>query len=175
MKSKSFSGMKCSIASALELIGDRWSFLIIRDMSFGVRRYDDLRQGLGISPATLAAKLKHLEASGLITRHRYEERPPRDEYRLSDKGRDLWKVLFALREWGDRWDANGSGDVTIDMVDQETGGPLKLAIVDETSGLIVSPDKIALRAAGGADASTHRLLGFAKRPDVDVRGDVAGA
>ena len=109
MKSKSFAGMRCSIAGAVELIGDRWSFLLIRDLFFGLSRYDDFRASTGIPAATLAARLKHLEASGIIARVQYQERPPRDEYRLTAKGRDLWKVSLALREWGDRWDASGFG------------------------------------------------------------------
>ena len=92
MKSKSFAGMCCSIAGAMELIGDRWSLLLIRDLFLGLRRYDDLRSNLEIPPATLAARLKHLEASGIVDRVRYQQRPPRDEYQLTAKGRDLWKV-----------------------------------------------------------------------------------
>jgi len=80
MKAKSFSGMRCSIAGALELIGDRWALLIIRDLSLGLSRYDDLRTSTGIPAATLAARLKHLAASGIVERVRYQERPPRDEY-----------------------------------------------------------------------------------------------
>ena len=87
MKPKSFAGMHCSIAGALELIGDRWALLVIRDLSLGLRRYDDLRASTGIPAATLAARLKHLQAAGIVERVRYQERPPRDEYRLTPKGR----------------------------------------------------------------------------------------
>ena len=96
MKPKSFAGMRCSIAGALELIGDRWSLLLIRDLSLGLSRYDDLRASTGIPAATLAARLKHLAAAGIIERVRYQDRPPRDEYRLTLKGRDLWKKLLSL-------------------------------------------------------------------------------
>lgn len=158
MKPKSFAGMRCSIAGALELIGDRWALLLIRDLSLGLRRYDDLRVSTGIPAATLAARLKHLEASGIIARARYQERPPRDEYRLTPKGRDLWKVSVALREWGDRWDASGYGQPTVETVDRETGRPLVLALVDAETGIAVPPARVQLRPGPGADDTIRRLL-----------------
>lgn len=158
MKAKSFSGMRCSIAGALELIGDRWALLIIRDLSLGLRRYDDFRASTGIPAATLAARLKHLTASGIVERVRYQERPPRDEYRLTPKGRDLWMVSVALREWGDRWDASGYGAPTVEMIDRETGRPLLLALVDAETGLAVPPGRAKLQAGPGADDMIRNLL-----------------
>ena len=161
MKPKSFAGMRCSIAGALELIGDRWALLVIRDLSLGLRRYDDLRASTGIPAATLAARLKHLIASGIVERVRYQERPPRDEYRLTRKGRDLWKVSVALREWGDRWDASGFGAPTVETIDRDTGRSLKLALVDAETGVAVPLDRIELRPGPGADDSVRRLLSSA--------------
>lgn len=158
MKAKSFSGMRCSIAGALELIGDRWALLIIRDLSLGLSRYDDLRASTSIPAATLAARLKHLSASGIVERVRYQERPPRDEYRLTRMGRDLWKVSVALREWGDRWDASGFGAPTVETVDRETGRPLMLALVDAETGQAVPLDRAMLRPGPGADDTIRRLL-----------------
>ena len=158
MKPKSFAGMRCSIAGALELIGDRWSLLLIRDLSLGLRRYDDLRVSTGIPAATLAARLKHLAAAGIIERVRYQDRPPRDEYRLTLKGRDLWKVSVALREWGDRWDASGFGQPTVEMIDRETGRLVVLAPVDVETGQPVSLDRLQLRPGPGADDIVRRLL-----------------
>ena len=158
MKPKSFAGMRCSIAGALELIGDRWALLVIRDLSLGLRRYDDLRASTGIPAATLAARLKHLAATGIVERVRYQERPPRDEYRLTAKGRDLWKVSVALREWGDRWDASGFGAPTVETVDRQTGRPLVLALVDAETGAAVPLDRVQLRPGPGADDTVRRLL-----------------
>lgn len=158
MKSKSFTGMPCSIAGALELIGDRWALLLIRDMSLGLARYDELRLSTDIPAATLAARLKHLEAGGLIERVRYQERPPRDEYRLTRKGKDLWKVSFALREWGDRWDASGFGEPTVEAVDRETGRRVVLATVDVETGEPVPPSRIRMRPGPGANDTLRRLL-----------------
>lgn len=161
MRPKSFAGMRCSIAGALELIGDRWALLVIRDLSLGLRRYDDLRASTGIPAATLAARLKHLIASGIVERARYQERPPRDEYRLTRKGRDLWKVSVALREWGDRWDASGFGAPTVETIDRDTGRSLKLALVDAETGVAVPLDRIEVRPGPGADDTVRRLLSSA--------------
>lgn len=160
MKAKSFAGMRCSIAGALELIGDRWALLVIRDLSLGLRRYEDLRTSTGIPSATLAARLRHLAAAGIVERVRYQERPPRDEYRLTRKGRDLWKVNVALREWGDRWDASGFGEAPVEMVDRMTGRPLRLALVDSETGQAVGRDRVRIRPGPAADDSVRRLLDF---------------
>jgi len=158
MKAKSFSGMRCSMAGALEMVGDRWALLLIRDLSLGLRRYDELRASTGIPPATLAARLTHLVEGGLVERVRYQERPPRDEYRLTDRGRDLWKVTVALREWGDRWDASGFG-VPMEMVDRHTGRPLRLTLVDAETGEAVPIERAMMRPGPDADEAVHRLLG----------------
>jgi DNA-binding HxlR family transcriptional regulator len=157
MKAKSFSGMRCSMAGALELIGDRWALLLIRDLSLGMNRYDALRSSTGIPDATLAARLKLLTENGLVERVRYQERPPRDEYRLTEKGRDLWKVTLALREWGDRWDASGFG-VPMETVDRETGHLLTLALVDAETGKVVPIERATLRPGPDADDTVRHVL-----------------
>lgn len=158
MKAKSFAGMRCSIAGALELIGDRWAILIIRDLSLGLTRYDQFRASTGIPAATLASRLKALSESGIIETTRYSEHPPRDAYRLTPKGRDLWKVTLALREWGDRWDATGYGAPSVETVDRETGRPLTLGLVDRTTGEAVPPRRAMLKPGPGADAAMRERL-----------------
>jgi DNA-binding HxlR family transcriptional regulator len=150
--------MRCSVAGALEAIGDRWAILVIRDLALGFSRYDELQASSGIPTTTLATRLRHLEAHGLVERARYNERPPRDEYRLTKKGRDLWKVTTALREWGDRWDASGYGAAPLELVDRETGRELRLALVDPQTGRAVSPDRIKLRPGPAADDGVRALL-----------------
>ncbi len=98
-------GLKdCPVAKTLDLIGERWTLLILRDLFLqGPRRFQDLQESLeGVAPNTLSARLKHLEASGLVARHTYSEHPPRLEYRLTPEGKTLGPVLKALREWGER-------------------------------------------------------------------------
>jgi DNA-binding HxlR family transcriptional regulator len=96
-------GLKdCPVARTLDLIGERWTILILRDLFLqGARRYQDFQESLaGVAPNTLSARLQELEAQGLVERKLYSERPPRLEYHLTEKGRSLGPVLKALREWG---------------------------------------------------------------------------
>lgn len=162
MRAKSFAGMRCSVAGALEIIGDRWTLLLLRDLGLGLSRYDEFRNSCDIPTTTLSKRLQSLEVHGIVKRSRYNERPPRYEYHLTKKGRDLWKVTTALREWGDRWDASGFGAPTVEVIDRETGHELRLALVDPTTGHVVPPNRIQLRPGPGADARVRDLLAPAK-------------
>jgi DNA-binding HxlR family transcriptional regulator len=97
--------MTCSVAQCLELVGEWWSLLIIRDAFLGVTRFDDFQARLGISRNILTQRLHHLVENDVLKRVVYSEHPPRSEYRLTAKGRDLWHVVMAMRQWGDRWAA----------------------------------------------------------------------
>jgi DNA-binding HxlR family transcriptional regulator len=101
MQHKSFAGMHCSIAQCLEVVGDRWSLLIVRDVFLGVTRFDDVQQRLGISRNILKHRLAHLVEQDILTKVPYSEHPPRFDYKLTAKGRDLWPVITAMRQWGD--------------------------------------------------------------------------
>jgi DNA-binding HxlR family transcriptional regulator len=105
MRRTSFEGMNCSVAQCLEVIGEWWSLLIVRDVFLGVTRFDDLQERLGISRNVLNQRLNHLVEHGALERVPYQEHPVRHDYRLTAKGRDLWPVLTAMRQWGDRWAA----------------------------------------------------------------------
>ena len=95
----------CSVARALEVLGERWTLLIVRDALLGMRRFEDFQSDLGVSRGVLKTRLQLLSDEGILERRRYQERPERFEYRLTDKGRDLWPVLMALVKWGDRHEA----------------------------------------------------------------------
>jgi DNA-binding HxlR family transcriptional regulator len=101
MLRRDYAGQNCSIAATLELIGERWTLLILRDAFLGVRRFDDFQARLGVARNVLQARLERLIDHGLLTRVQYHDRPPRFEYRLTSKGIDLWPVLVALMKWGD--------------------------------------------------------------------------
>lgn len=98
-----FSQMECSIARTLDVIGERWALLIVRDAFYGVRRFDDFQRGLGVARNVLTDRLNQLVAHGVFDRRRYQERPERYEYRLTPKGRDLLPVVLAMMRWGYRW------------------------------------------------------------------------
>lgn len=93
----------CSIADALDVVGDRWSLLILREIGFGVSRFNDIRNNTGAPRERLAARLRELEHAGLIERRRYCEHPPRDEYVFTEAGDAIGPVLFELRKWGERF------------------------------------------------------------------------
>jgi DNA-binding HxlR family transcriptional regulator len=105
MQRTSFEDMNCSVAQCLEIVGEWWSLLIVRDAFFGVRRFDDFQARLGISRNILNDRLTKLVDNGVLVRVPYQDNPPRSNYRLTEKGRDLWFVLTAMRQWGDRWAA----------------------------------------------------------------------
>jgi DNA-binding HxlR family transcriptional regulator len=91
----------CAIADALELIGDRWSLLVVREIGIGVRRFNDIQRNTGAPREMLTARLRKLEEVGVIRRERYHERPPRYEYALTEAGKALKPILRGLRRWGE--------------------------------------------------------------------------
>jgi DNA-binding HxlR family transcriptional regulator len=99
---KDYPSQYCSMASTLEIIGERWTILIVRDIFLGVRRFDDLQRSLGVARNILQGRLEHLVDQGIVFKAPYHEHPVRYEYRLTQKGLDLWPVLVALLQWGDR-------------------------------------------------------------------------
>ncbi|MFC7583133.1 winged helix-turn-helix transcriptional regulator [Nonomuraea antimicrobica] len=99
---KNYDGQDCALASALEVIGERWTLLVIRDAMYGVRRFGDFQAHLDIPKAVLSQRLSALVAAGILERRRYQESPPRDEYVLTSVGRELWLPVLALAQWGER-------------------------------------------------------------------------
>jgi len=102
MLGNQYTSQTCSIAGALEVVGERWSLLIVRDILLGLRRFDELQSDLGIARNVLQTRLTRLLEQGVLEKRLYQEHPPRYEYRLTDKGLDLWPTVVALMQWGDR-------------------------------------------------------------------------
>ena len=109
VRRQSFVEMRCSIAQTLEIVGEWWTLLIVRDLFAGISHFDALQEHLGIARNILTVRLQTLTKYGLIERHRYQEGPERFEYLLTEKGRDLQTVLLAFTQWGDRWTAGEAG------------------------------------------------------------------
>jgi DNA-binding HxlR family transcriptional regulator len=132
------------VAGSLDLFGDRWSILVVRDVMNGVRRFDDLVDRLGVSRATLSDRLRRLVAADILVPVPYQTDGgrTRDEYRLTDKGWDLRNVLIALREWGDRY-VLGDDDIRLRLVDRDTGHDARLRLVDTETGDEVEPRRLA--------------------------------
>jgi DNA-binding HxlR family transcriptional regulator len=157
MRRKSFGNMQCPIARSLERVGEWWSILILRDAFHGLSRFDEFQESLGIAPNMLARRLKALVESGLLERRRYSERPPRDEYVLTQAGRDFRPVLWALLAWGNKHFAPEGPSVVV--VDSRTGAEADPVLVDGISGRpLVEPD-FQSAAGPAADARTRRRHG----------------
>jgi DNA-binding HxlR family transcriptional regulator len=154
MRRKSFGNMQCPIARSLERVGEWWSILILRDAFHGLTRFDQFQESLGIAPNILTRRLNSLVEAGLLERRRYSERPPRDEYLLTETGRDFRPVLWALLAWGNRHFALEGKSVVI--VDSQTGEEADPVLVDGRSGRPLAAP--AFRSAAGpcADARTRQ-------------------
>jgi DNA-binding HxlR family transcriptional regulator len=103
MLKRDYEGQNCSIARALEIVGERWTLLIVRDAFLGRRRFDEFQASLGISRNVLTERLTRLVEEGILERVLYQEHPARHQYRLTRKGRDLHLALTGLRQWGDAY------------------------------------------------------------------------
>lgn len=103
----------CSIAGALEVVGERWSLLIVRNVMLGLRRFDELQENLDIARNVLQTRLTRLLDQGVLEKRLYQERPPRYEYRLTEKGLDLWPTIVALMQWGDRYAVPEAGPAVL--------------------------------------------------------------
>jgi DNA-binding HxlR family transcriptional regulator len=155
MERKSFATMDCSVAQCLEVIGEWWSMLVVRDAFMGVTRFEDFQRRLGISRNILQQRLTRLVDEGVLARVPYSEHPPRHEYRLTDKGRDLWPVLTAMRQWGDHHAAPTGPPV--EVVHSACGARTDLALVCASCGERVGPrDVRAVAGAGRPELATRR-------------------
>ena len=108
-----YESQSCSIAGALEVVGERWSLLIVRDILLGLRRFDELQAHLGIARNVLQTRLERLQEHDVIERVPYQQHPLRHEYRLTEKGLDLWPTIVALMKWGDRYAAPEGGPAVL--------------------------------------------------------------
>ena len=139
MQRKSFENMTCPIARSLERVGEWWSILILRDAFAGLTRFDEFEENLKIAPNMLSRRLAALVEAGMLERRRYSDRPPRDEYLLTARGRDFHPVLLTLLAFGNRHFAFEGESVRI--VDAVSGRPADPILVDRRSGRpLVEPD-----------------------------------
>jgi len=150
MQRTRFDSMPCPLARAMDHLSDSWNVLILRDAFYGLRRFDEFESALGIASNTLTRRLKELVAGGLLERRRYADKPPRHEYVLTAKGRDLRPVLLTLLAWGNKYSHPPGSAVR--LVDTSTGEPVELALVDANSGKPIGPEHQVLRRAPDGQA-----------------------
>jgi DNA-binding HxlR family transcriptional regulator len=135
-----FDDQPCAVAQSLEILGDWWTLLIIRDAFLGARRFADFEQSLGISKNILSKRLAHLVDHGVLERVDAGRLGHRYEYVLSRKGKDLFTLITALRQWGDRW-VYGAHKPPLEVFDRRTGRPIpRVRVLDEDGEPIRSAD-----------------------------------
>jgi DNA-binding HxlR family transcriptional regulator len=161
MRNSGFDRSLCPVARTVERVGDAWSLMILRDALHGLTRFDQFRRSLGVAPNILTDRLGRLVQAGLLERRRYSEHPPRDEYVLTEMGRDFRPVLFAIMAFGNRHFATEG--VASQLVDAATGAPADPVLVDARSGRRVDGTGYRLAAGPAADAALLARMAFANR------------
>ena len=171
MRRKTFARMNCSIARALDLVGEWWTMLILREAFLGTRRFHDFQQNLGIARNILSARLKKLVARGILERVASPDGGRRQEYRLTDKGRDFFPVLMALMQWGDRWVAGCDREPVV-VVDRESGREIAEIGVISGDGRRLGPGDVMMVPGPGAAAATRARLGLGAKSDEEGPGSI---
>jgi DNA-binding HxlR family transcriptional regulator len=149
MLPRSYESQRCSIAKTLEIVGDRWTMLVVREAFWGTRRFEHFQRNLGIARTVLTDRLGRLVADGLLCKRRYQEHPERFEYRLTEKGIDLWPVLMALLTWGNRHAIEGPPPVVV--FHRECGGGVDDRRMCMRCGAALGPYDVRGRFADPAD------------------------
>lgn len=149
--------MNCSIARALEEVGEWWSLLIVRECTQGAIRFEEFQRELGIARNILAARLQRLTELGILERFPLEDRANTDGYRLTRKGEDLYPVVVALMQWGDRWCARNGKPPTA-LVEDATGKPIERLTVHAEGGEPLSFRQVRFAPGPGAGATTHSVI-----------------
>jgi DNA-binding HxlR family transcriptional regulator len=152
MRRTRFDDWDCPIARVTDLFGDWWTPLVLRDAFSGARRFEQFQRNLGIPRAVLAARLERLVSDGLMETRRYEEHPPRDEYRLTAKGLAAWDVLAAMWRYGSDWFWPDGESPPLRLVDAESGDEIAPRVVDERSGRPVDVRRTRVRGANSRPA-----------------------
>ncbi len=134
MRRTRFDDAHCPVARTTDLLGDWWTPLVLRQLLVGERRFDHIAKSLDISRAILSSRLKRLEEEGVVNKVQYQDRPPRFEYELTDKGVALWDVVAAMWRFGDDWMFDSSPGAQVELVDKETGLQVQPQVIDSTTG-----------------------------------------
>jgi DNA-binding HxlR family transcriptional regulator len=138
----------CSIARTVAVLGERWTLVILREAFNRRRRFEDIQRDLGIARNILADRLQTLVAEGILERRAYQQRPERFEYRLTDKGRDLYPVMIALMQWGDRYNAGEAGP-PVELIHEPCGEHTHPRLVCDHCGEPIDPRDVRPRAGPG--------------------------
>jgi DNA-binding HxlR family transcriptional regulator len=168
MLGSDYEGQNCSIARSLELVGERWTILVLRDVFLGLRRFDQIQRNLGVARNVLAARLDRLVAEEILEKVPYQERPPRYEYWLTAKGLDLWPVIVELLRWGDRHAASAAGPPIV-LRHKGCGGELGEHRVCTRCGRSLEVGDVRAEPGPGASAGSSAGLRRSARESPSAR------
>jgi DNA-binding HxlR family transcriptional regulator len=157
MQRKSFADMSCSAARALDQVGEWWSLLIVRECTQGATRFAEFQSVLGIAKNILSNRLERLTELGILERFPLEDRANADGYRLTKKGEELYPVIVALMQWGDRW-ATPSGKPPVALVEDATGDPIEIITVHSKGGRPLRFNNVRFAPGPGATLNTHKVI-----------------
>jgi DNA-binding HxlR family transcriptional regulator len=167
MLNNDYPAQVCNMASALEVVGERWSLLIVRDIMLGLRRFDELQAELGVARNVLQSRLTRLLEQGVVSKRLYQEHPPRYEYRLTEKGLDLWPTMLALMRWGDRHAARADDGPPVLIEHRGCGGEVDDHRVCERCGARVTVRDVRALPGPGITADHPLLQAAARRAAAD--------
>jgi DNA-binding HxlR family transcriptional regulator len=156
MLPRDYDSQTCSIARTLEIVGERWTILILRNVALGIHRFDNQQRQLGVARNVLAARFERLVQEGILERRPYGERPVRHEYHFSDKGRALWPVVVELMVWGDRYAPAPGGPPRI-LRHQDCGGAVGRHSRCDRCGALLELEDMFSEPGPGADALAKML------------------
>lgn len=148
MKRSSLARWPCSIARTMDLVGDWWTPLVLRESFYGIRRFDDFQRTLGLARNTLTERLNRLVAEGLLEKQAYQDKPARYEYVLTGKGRDFFAVLMAMTRWGDKW-LSGADGPPVAMRHDACGHEAHAEVVCSECGEPLASQDVTMRLGPG--------------------------
>lgn len=148
-KQSRVANKECSVARAMETVGDRWSMLILREAYYGVKRFDEFEMYVGIAPNILSTRLKKLVSAGVMQRIQLPEHAGRYEYVLTEKGLDFFPAYLALKKWGDDWLAESEGPQVV-FLDRAAGRPIEYPEPKRADGQPLRLEDVEIVAGAGA-------------------------
>ncbi len=155
MSRKRFDTLNCSIAGTLELVGDWWTLLVVRDAFFGANSFTDFRKNLGISRNILTDRLQRLLDAGILEKFQSSDTSKRELYRLTTKGKDLLPLLVSMMQWGDRW-INGPGHEPVTLVSRTSAEQIRQIRVETEGHESLMPEQLGFIPGPGADQTTRQ-------------------
>lgn len=178
MQRTSFSEFACSVARTLDVVGEWWSPLILRDVFLGVTRFERIQEDLGIPRKVLAERLATMVEHGVLERTPYQDGRTRYEYQLTDKGRDFLTALIALMNWGDRW-LSGNEGPPVHVIHDGCGGMVETTLTCKCCGMTLRSGEVHGESGPGArlakgTAFLGRIAGAERKEGFNVRDDAAG-